>query len=252
MQPRQHRRRCWQQRSSHKNNVKASWDICQRVSWSAWSGAHRPASTRPCSVTRPVSLSSLSTTGRKVILRGCSIALIASTAFSETRMVEGAVFITCAIGISSMSAPCACSARRRSPSVKVPSRLFSASRTSTQPQPLPDSSTSVSTTFISAETTGSRSPVIMTSSTDSMRRLPMRPAGWFIAYWSLERLRDSMREMATVSPKSIWMAVEVTGARSKGHSSRSRGRWIAMSEAASSLLPFTEVTLTRVAPLARA
>jgi hypothetical protein len=26
--------------------------------------------------------------------------------------------------------------------------------------------------------------------------------------------------MATVSPKSIWIAVDVTGAKSKGHSSR--------------------------------
>ena len=37
--------------------------------------------------------------------------------------------------------------------------------------------------------------------------------------------------MATVSPNSIWMVVEVTGARSKGQSSRSRGRCTARSQA---------------------
>ena len=34
--------------------------------------------------------------------------------------------------------------------------------------------------------------------------------------------RTCMRAIATVSPNSIWMAVLVTGARSKGHSSRCR------------------------------
>lgn len=41
--------------------------------------------------------------------------------------------------------------------------------------------------------------------------------------------RTCMSAMATVSPKIIWMAVLVTGARSKGHSSRSNGRCTARS-----------------------
>ena len=59
-----------------------------------------------------------------------------------------------------------------------------------------------------------------------------------------------MRAMATVSPNSIWMAVEVTGARSKGHSSRSRGRCTHRSASRSSLQPRTLATLTSLAPLA--
>ena len=59
-----------------------------------------------------------------------------------------------------------------------------------------------------------------------------------------------MRAMATVSPKSIWMVVLVTGARSKGHSSRSSGRCTATSQQASSLQPGALVTLTNRAPFA--
>ena len=59
-----------------------------------------------------------------------------------------------------------------------------------------------------------------------------------------------MSAMATVSPNSICAAVEVTGARSKGHSSRSRGRCTARSHTADRRHPCTDVTATSRAPLA--
>ena len=59
-----------------------------------------------------------------------------------------------------------------------------------------------------------------------------------------------MRAMATVSPNSICIAVDVTGARSKGHSSRSSGKCTCKSHSCSNLQPRTDVTLTILAPFA--
>ncbi len=59
-----------------------------------------------------------------------------------------------------------------------------------------------------------------------------------------------MSAMATVSPKIICMAVDVTGARSKGHSSRSRGRCTDRWHSDSNVLPRWLVTPTRRAPRA--
>ena len=80
----------------------------------------------------------------------------------------------------------------------------------------------------------------------------MRPAGWFLAYVSRERPFSSITAIATVSPKSSWMAVEVTGARSKGQSSRSSGSTMALSQARASFEPARQVTLTSRAPRALA
>ena len=63
-------------------------------------------------------------------------------------------------------------------------------------------------------------------------------------------LPTCMSAMATVSPNTICAAVEVTGARSNGHSSRSSGRCTDMSHSACSRQPFTDVTATSFAPLA--
>lgn len=59
-----------------------------------------------------------------------------------------------------------------------------------------------------------------------------------------------MRAMEMVSPNSIWTAVDVTGARSKGQSSRSKGRWMVRSHTSDSRDPGTQVTHTNFAPLA--
>ena len=59
-----------------------------------------------------------------------------------------------------------------------------------------------------------------------------------------------IKAMATVSPKSICRAVEVTGARSKGQSSRSSGRCTDMSHMLPSLLGSRHATLTSFAPFA--
>ncbi|KAG0585067.1 hypothetical protein KC19_3G255100 [Ceratodon purpureus] len=64
----------------------------------------------------------------------------------------------------------------------------------------------------------------------------MRPAGWFRAYSSLVRFLACMRAMATVSPNSIWIAVEVTGARTNGQSSRSRGKETCLSHSLETLI----------------
>lgn len=57
--------------------------------------------------------------------------------------------------------------------------------TITQPCPLPVSSLSASSTVTEGAASGSCPEATMTSATRSVRRLPMRPAGWFIAYCSL-------------------------------------------------------------------
>lgn len=59
-----------------------------------------------------------------------------------------------------------------------------------------------------------------------------------------------MRAMATVSPKTIWRAVEVTGAKSKGQSSLCKGRWTDISHIFASLQSWWQATLTSVAPFA--
>jgi len=75
-----------------------------------------------------------------------------------------------------------------------------------------------------------------------MRLFPILPTGWFAAYSSLVRFLASMSTMATVSPKTIWIAVDVTGARLNGQSSLWRGKCTAMSHATASALPSTEVS----------
>lgn len=61
-----------------------------------------------------------------------------------------------------------------------------------------------------------------------------------------------MSAIATVSPKTIWIAVEVTGARSKGQSSLCSGKCTFMSHAAARAFPWTDVTEISKAPLALA
>ena len=85
-----------------------------------------------------------------------------------------------------------------------------------------------------------------------MRLLPILPAGWLVAYSSFVKFLAPISAIATVSPKTIWIAVEVTGAKSKGHSSRSRGKCTFISQTPPSTLPSTEVTAMRNAPLALA
>eukprot|EP00958_Prasinococcus_capsulatus_P001931 scaffold175_cov414-Prasinococcus_capsulatus_cf.AAC.39 len=65
---------------------------------------------------------------------------------------------------------------------------------------------------------------------------------------SQDRTLACMSATATVSPKSIWMAVEVTGARSNGHNSLSSGRITYWSVPLASLDVATDVTPIRVAP----
>jgi len=64
------------------------------------------------------------------------------------------------------------------------------------------------------------------------------------------RTLTCMMATAQVSPKSIWMAVEVTGARSNGHNSRMSGRCTSWSVASASLHPGCECTPTSFAPFA--
>mmetsp|Transcript_9249 Transcript_9249/g.30546 ORF Transcript_9249/g.30546 Transcript_9249/m.30546 type:complete len:252 (-) Transcript_9249:106-861(-) len=176
---------------------------------------------------------------------------MASTALPSLRTVRGVAVASSCIVISSTSPPLALSARRRSPSVKVPLSLLAPSTTSTHPHPLELSSTRTFTSLSPGPHSG-RSFVFITSFTLRMRRFPMRPAGWFIAYSSFVRFFACMMATAHVSPKSIWIAVEVTGARSNGHSSRSSGRHTCMSHTCASFDPVTELTPTSFAPFARA
>ena len=55
---------------------------------------------------------------------------------------------------------------------------------------------------------------------------------------------------AHVSPNSIWIAQDVTGARSNGHSSRSSGSVTCVSASLASLERLSEVTPTTRAPFA--
>ncbi|KAB8085944.1 hypothetical protein EE612_008982, partial [Oryza sativa] len=102
---------------------------------------------------------------------------------------------------------------------------------------------------------GSSFCFFITSLTCIMRDLPILPAGWLEAYWSLERRRASMMAATTVSPNTICMAVEVTGARPKGHTSACSGRCTLRSHTAASgqsAPDAAEVREMRWAPLARA
>ena len=56
---------------------------------------------------------------------------------------------------------------------------------------------------MSGLTSGSSPHGFITSATLSTSRLPMRPAGWFIAYWFWVSPLSSIRYTAQVSPKSI-------------------------------------------------
>ena len=89
----------------------------------------------------------------------------------------------------------------------------------TQPWPLPESSASASSTVRSGRTSGSCGSGNMRSATRSVRRLPMRPAGWFIAYWSCVRclacasLQDRVKGASESNGGSRIVLVEVQGFR---------------------------------------
>lgn len=151
------------------------------------------------------------------------MALIASTALVPTRTVLGDTVMSSAIGRCSAAPPPLLSALLKSPSVNAPSSRLPSSTTSSRPSPLVLISASVSTSSADGAQRGS-SAVFITSRTVRISRFPRRPAGWFIAYWSRVSALAWLTATAHVSPNTIWMAVEVTGAKSNGHSSRSKGR----------------------------
>mmetsp|Transcript_28679 Transcript_28679/g.62818 ORF Transcript_28679/g.62818 Transcript_28679/m.62818 type:complete len:208 (+) Transcript_28679:489-1112(+) len=206
---------------------------------------------RVCSVIRPRRTPS-STTGRKVTGLGSSITCMASTAFMLGSTVRGFLIMMSEIFMSSTLAPWLASWRRRSPSVKTPPSLPSPSTTSRHPHPFAERFTSSVIRVESGLHVGRSFATFITSPTFRIKRFPMRPAGWFMAYSSMVSFLACMIATAQVSPKSIWMAVEVTGARSKGQSSRIRGRCTSMSHAFASLHPGWEWMPTSLAPFALA
>mmetsp|Transcript_529 Transcript_529/g.1462 ORF Transcript_529/g.1462 Transcript_529/m.1462 type:complete len:207 (-) Transcript_529:852-1472(-) len=147
-----------------------------------WRPPQRPAVTHMCRVSTPATQPLSSVTGTKLTRRLPSVmTVMASMAIMSDGTVIGVRCMTSLTGSSSVSSPRVCSVRRRSPSVKVPSRRFSSSVTTVQPRALPDSSSSTSTTLSSGLTTGRSRPHAIMSFTCSMSCLPRLPAGWFIA-----------------------------------------------------------------------
>ena len=71
--------------------------------------------------------------------------------------------------------------------------------------------TSASAPLVSGEHSGSSDHGFITSPTLSTSRFPMRPAGWFSAYWFLVKPLSSIRYTAHVSPNNSCSAVYVTG-----------------------------------------
>jgi len=113
------------------------------------------------------------------------------------------------------------SARRRSPSVKMPSRCPPGSVTVVMPKPLAVISSSASRITVSGGTRGTSRPWCMISLTRSSSLRPRAPPGCENAKSSAEKPRASSSAIASASPITSATVVLEVGARSSGQASAS-------------------------------
>ena len=111
------------------------------------------------------------------------------------------------------------SARRRSPSVKIPSKCPFASITVDMPRPLAEISISASASEVSVDTLGTSLPVTSTSLTRVSSRRPKAPPGWVNAKSSAVNPLCSRSAIASASPMTRFAVVLAVGARSRGQAS---------------------------------
>src|SRR6185369_242927 len=169
------------------------------------------ARNRSCMLSAPTSSPPASITSSWFTLCA-SISCTASTASASDRIMRGAAVITSATRAVAKSAPFS-RARRRSPSVKMPRTLPSAPRTAVMPMRPRVISCSASLSGVDSATSGTPSPLRMTSPTCSSAWRGSRPRGWLRAKSSLVKPRASSSATASASPRASAAVVLAVGAR---------------------------------------
>ena len=143
----------------------------------------------------------------------------ASTASRSAPMVLGPVVITSRTRTRCRSS-CLAKARRKSPSVKMPTTLSWVSQTTVMPRLPREIASTASASEHSGETQGRSASACITSRTWVNRRRPSMPPGCDKAKSSGLKPRVSSSAMASASPSASAAVVLAVGARLCGQASR--------------------------------
>src|SRR5688572_24697523 len=175
------------------------------------------ARKRSCMFNAPISAPRSSTTSSWLTL--CfSMICTASTASASARMVRGPALISCSMRAPLTSTPFS-SARRRSPSVKMPRTRCASSTIAVMPMPPRVISDTACMALAPLCTRATSSPRRITSATCTSAWRGSWPRGWLRAKSSAEKPRLSSSATARASPSASAAVVLAVGARLCGQAS---------------------------------